>query len=172
MSPHRHLRFPRRCRLQNPRCFSGCFVFVTRLVSYIGSRHKGIRHGPHGLGTCRRNFFKELSGRTCTVLMGYAEGSTVRSAPRHIRRARTKCQGVDRSSRESGSCVLRVGEPLATDAPIVGYHNRAIAPFCLCCAGGRRRSARCRWRQTHTAQAKQLLDNGAVPTPGATMFVT
>ena len=42
-----------------------------------------------GLGseTCRRAMFEESSGRTRTVLMGYAGGPTARSAPRRMRRA-------------------------------------------------------------------------------------
>ena len=40
--------------------------------------------GHTGSGHADERHFEELTGTTCTVLMGYAEGPTARSAPRRI----------------------------------------------------------------------------------------
>ncbi len=75
--------------------------------------HKGIRYGPHGSGTCRRATFEESSERTRTVLMGYAEGLTARSAPRYMCRA------------------VRWGAPSGADGQMLMRPVRVRAPACV-----------------------------------------
>ena len=59
-------------------------VLCTDSIPTVGVMTREYGTGHSGPGDADENRCEESSGRTCTVLMGYAEGSTARSTPRRI----------------------------------------------------------------------------------------